>query len=179
MAVTKTCTKCAVEKPLDGFGKDKSTYDGVHQQCLECRRAARCQWRETHPDENREQFRSWSKANYAQHLARNRSWQQDNRSKMRASMLRSRYNVTMSDYETMFTSQNGKCKICGKVARLVVDHKHDGEGRVRGLLCQRCNTGIGLLLDDPAILRSAIAYVMLDGAFDRERFDIEVRVTQK
>lgn len=48
--------------------------------------------------------------------------------------------------------------LTGNVRNLAVDHCHEN-GHVRGLLCSSCNTAIGLLRDDPAILRSAIAYL--------------------
>jgi hypothetical protein len=47
------------------------------------------------------------------------------------------------------------CPECGP---LVVDHDHD-HGKVRGLLCEPCNQGIGRLKDDPDLIRSAITYL--------------------
>jgi hypothetical protein len=69
--------------------------------------------------------------------------------------------LTPLDYERMLVAQNGVCAICrqrdnGK--RLAVDHSH-ATGRVRGLLCFSCNTGIGKLGDDPARLRLAADYL--------------------
>ena len=59
------------------------------------------------------------------------------------------------------------CEICGteetvtrsgRVRRPTIDHDHL-TGRIRGGLCSRCNTGIGLLLDNPALLRAAADYL--------------------
>jgi hypothetical protein len=82
--------------------------------------------------------------------------------------LRKKYGIGNEEYDRMFAKQDGLCAICGvseaKVADktgpkpLGVDHCHD-TGRIRGLLCGRCNQGIGLLLDSPAIMRSAASYV--------------------
>jgi hypothetical protein len=74
--------------------------------------------------------------------------------------LRRTYGIDLSDYEDMFIKQDGRCCICRTrgEGKLVVDHNHE-TGKVRGLLCGGCNTGIGLLGEDPAILAAAIVYV--------------------
>lgn len=59
----------------------------------------------------------------------------------------------------MRTAQNGRCLICGEGSRrLEIDHCHT-TGRVRGLLCIYCNTGLGRFKDNPALLARAIAYL--------------------
>lgn len=72
----------------------------------------------------------------------------------------------------MYDAQGGVCAIChkpetatrrGKLKALAVDHCHD-TGLVRGLLCVECNTGIGKLREDTAILRSAIRYLETNAA---------------
>ena len=73
------------------------------------------------------------------------------------------YGITLEDYNSMFQEQGGCCAICKthqlkKKRRLAVDHCHDS-GEVRGLLCQDCNTGIGLLQDSKDILYEAIKYL--------------------
>ena len=73
------------------------------------------------------------------------------------------YGLSEEQYDNMFESQGRVCKICKKsqTRRLSVDHDHT-TGKVRGLLCTNCNTGIGLLMDSPELLREAANY--LDGA---------------
>jgi hypothetical protein len=62
----------------------------------------------------------------------------------------------------MLEQQNGVCAIChGNCTTwkaLSVDHDHR-TGKVRGLLCQTCNTGIGALDDSPDLLRRALEYL--------------------
>lgn len=59
---------------------------------------------------------------------------------------------------TLKLLKNGKCEICGDVERLVIDHNHETEV-VRGVLCNNCNTGLGMFADDPLRLTSAIVYL--------------------
>ncbi|SRR6266568_4002078 len=73
------------------------------------------------------------------------------------------HGVTIEQYETMFIAQKGVCKICGKEettkkGSLSVDHCHE-TGKVRGLLCRKCNLGIGFLQHDKELLTRAITYL--------------------
>ena len=72
-----------------------------------------------------------------------------------------KFGITLLHYEEMLQAQGGVCAICGKQQEgrsLSVDHCHE-TGRIRGLLCTRCNLGIGNLQDDPGVLRKAIEYL--------------------
>lgn len=71
-----------------------------------------------------------------------------------------KYRVTPERYAEMWLSQDGLCKICDLDADLVVDHCH-ATGRVRGLLCHRCNVALGWMDDRPDRLRSAATYLEL------------------
>ena len=71
------------------------------------------------------------------------------------------YGLTKEDYENLFIKQENRCGICTtsfdiKVA--CVDHSHK-TGKIRGLLCHQCNTGLGLFKDDIEILKMAIKYL--------------------
>lgn len=73
------------------------------------------------------------------------------------------YGITLDDYNDMFTSQNGCCKICkthqSELPRsLAVDHCHE-TNKVRGLLCDKCNRGLGHFNDDIDLLTKAIKYI--------------------
>ena len=72
------------------------------------------------------------------------------------------YNLTEQEYQQMYQAQGGLCAICGNPEisgrKLAVDHDHKS-GLVRGLLCQRCNGGIGQLGDDISRLESAVVYL--------------------
>lgn len=86
--------------------------------------------------------------------------------RMRAYMIQRNYGITVEEYERMLADQGGVCAICGTSEASpggkkawAVDHDH-ATGEVRGILCNRCNTGIGQLGDDPDRLVSAAAYLI-------------------
>lgn len=69
------------------------------------------------------------------------------------------YGLTPEKYEAMLVEQKGECAICHKVmAKPCIDHCH-ATGKVRQLLCDRCNQGLGFFDDDPARLNEAADYV--------------------
>ena len=79
----------------------------------------------------------------------------------RDSVFKRKYGISLGDVEDMLAAQGGMCKICtDKIDMLSkhVDHCHS-TGTVRVLLCKFCNLGIGMLRDNPAIMRTAAAYV--------------------
>ena len=70
------------------------------------------------------------------------------------------YGITIADYNAILERQGGVCAICKKHPgeTLCVDHCH-ATGKVRGLLCRKCNAAIGFLEDDPRNARAAAAYL--------------------
>lgn len=80
--------------------------------------------------------------------------------------LRRNYGISFADYSLMLGEQDFRCLICREPAsggakaasRLHVDHDHE-TGFVRGLLCTRCNQGLGYFRDNPDLLRSAVEYL--------------------
>lgn len=86
----------------------------------------------------------------------------DRSKKARSRHLLVKYGITAEQWDEMFAEQGGLCAICRgpeeDVHRFHVDHCHES-GKVRGLLCHSCNTGIGHFREDPSILQNAAAYV--------------------
>lgn len=68
------------------------------------------------------------------------------------------YGMTLLEFDAMVDSQQNKCAICKKSNKLVVDHDHD-TGKVRGLLCDRCNTALGALGDTHASITRVLSYL--------------------
>jgi hypothetical protein len=80
----------------------------------------------------------------------------------RALHLKRFYSITLEDFERLVAEQNGKCAICGETPQgiLRVDHNHK-TGRVRGLLCDPCNVGLGAFRDNPVSLIEAVKYLAI------------------
>ena len=87
----------------------------------------------------------------------------------RRRMFARKYGMTLAQYESMLKEQDGKCAICeqpetsvdgktGTLKNLAVDHCHN-TGKVRGLLCSRCNTTLGKLEESPQLLRAMWDYL--------------------
>lgn len=128
----KYCSACETTRPATDFGANKRKYDGLASECKACSRARSNERYHKNPDRSRE-LTLWNQ-----------------------------FGITVADYDDMMTGQQGVCGICRNTCssgkRLAVDHDHE-TGRVRGLLCGRCNRGIGFLAHDPARLQAAIAWV--------------------
>lgn len=131
----KVCTKCHVLKPFSDFCRDRANKTGHHTRCKSCEIVRVAEWRRANPE--------WSPP-----YSRER--------------LMNRYGITLAIYDEMFETQNGCCAICGESCMtgqaLSVDHDHK-TGEVRGLLCKRCNFGIGYLRDSPELLKAAAEYL--------------------
>jgi hypothetical protein len=137
----KLCKVCDLEKPLSEFYKDKNCGDGHDSICKIC---------------DKEKYKPNRKITRKKYKNQdiNRALQRD-------------YGITLNEYNKMLESQNDVCAICGKeetqknqfgVIRLSVDHDHK-TGKVRGLLCSKCNRAIGLLNDRIEILDKASDYL--------------------
>jgi len=141
---------------------------------------ARC--RECLRSESSDRKRAIYASNPAQMLRANKEYRELNKKKFRNYDLRRYFGITEEEFEAMLAEQGGRCKICGttepagKHKRFHVDHEHkDGsdagkrrkgirfaaENRraIRGILCQHCNVGLGMLKDDPEVLRAAAEYL--------------------
>jgi hypothetical protein len=118
--------------------KNLERYNKTHKQWYQNKRQDPM-WLEKHRKSSRERARKVRQGNKQEYTA-------------------SRYGLTLEEYIKLFKDQDNKCAICGEEKPLIVDHNH-ATGKVRGLLCYSCNTAIGLLKDDPAMIFAAYKYL--------------------
>jgi len=87
-----------------------------------------------------------------------------------AAFLKYRYKLSIEEFECLRQNQEGKCAICRnkleihsdssvRTKKVAVDHCHE-TGKVRGLLCSNCNTGLGMFKDDYKLLQAASEYLL-------------------
>jgi hypothetical protein len=111
--------------------------------------------------------REQERAAYARWITKHPEALEARKKRLRRAQLKCAYALSEADYQALLILQNSVCAIChcpetrthsAKTDPLVVDHDHT-TGKVRGLLCHRCNTALGLMKDDVARLLSAVAYL--------------------
>lgn len=161
----KRCKKCGVTKPLDDFYAEKTARDGHRPECKACALEYRKRWYRENRERSIAYVRSWQQAN----PERLKAWRVKNRDRrnrqMREIHLRNKFGLTPAQYAEMLQRQGGGCAICGDppptTSSLHVDHDH-GTGEIRGLLCVRCNNGLGQFRESIELLQRAQRYVNSD-----------------
>ena len=126
----KYCPDCETIKDHSAFHKLKTGKSGLNVYCIACMRIR---------GSNNKEGRAHAIRKY-------------------------KYGLTKQQFCDLIVAQDNKCRICyedfGEALMSIprVDHCHN-TGVIRGLLCFKCNTGLGMFCDDPEKMRSAIAYL--------------------
>ncbi len=147
---TKRCPECEQKLLVKEFYKDRSKKEGVSTYCRECTNRYNLHYRKSKHGQEAV-GRARRKYNESKH----------GREKARRTHLSRRYDITLERFEQMCLDQEGHCLLCCRAVShedIQVDHDHK-TGKVRGLLCGRCNKGIGFLGDTIKGLQRAIKYL--------------------
>lgn len=157
----KTCTTCKIQKPKSEYHTSKRHKGGYKDICKDCCREYSRNYHKNMSPEAKERKKKNS---------RNNSYKR-------------KYGITYDCYLEMCEVRNNMCDICGNVKvpagvddsvnkknYLVLDHCHESM-KIRGILCQTCNQGLGLLKDNIDLLTQAHIYLLetdTDKSDDRE-----------
>lgn len=144
----KACTKCKNDVPLNGYYKNKNNKDGLDYSCKSCRKSS---------------FSKYHSDNLESRKEYQQKWRDSNKEKIKESFIKYRYKVTIEEVNSIFENQGMCCAICGTDTPTkkgwCIDHCHN-TGLVRGVLCSKCNTAIGLLDENIDTMTSAIEYII-------------------
>jgi hypothetical protein len=153
---TKICKTCNIEKSINEYhiaakpgtvGTDGYTRHSIvyKAHCKECIRSIQ---KEKYHKLNENIKKERRKNNSCNNFEYRQSYR-----------LKTRFGLTTEEFSDMIKKQNNKCKICEcEMNPPQVDHNHI-TGKIRSLLCRGCNTSLGLLREDPQILRNMISYI--------------------
>lgn len=156
------CSRCDRTKPLSEFSIKK---DGKpHAWCKTCAAEHARTWYRENQQRARAARQDWYENNRERANARMREYKRERPRQYKAYRLKE-FGLTLEDFDRMLDEQGGVCAICrrpptgqGRNAQtLHVDHCHK-TNKVRGLLCGACNTALGLLQEDPTVIRRLLRY---------------------
>lgn len=159
----RACSHCKIEKSRSEFHLNPLRRDGFSSWRKVCELAGKKRREARHPE---------------------KKYQEDWRAHLKYA-----YGLTVERYHTLLAEQSNCCAICetfftSRADKLCVDHDHDTD-EVRGLLCRRCNSAIGLLQEDHVIVQKAATYLKEKSPNTRARrieaaFDaLELRLAEK
>ena len=140
----KICSKCKEDKDLNSFSPNKHTKDGKQSYCKPCRVILNQQY---------DKRTNKEKSSYQKIIK-----------------LKSKYDLTPEQKQTQIDYQNNQCAICqlelsdNISSDIHIDHNHETK-KLRGILCSKCNMGIGMFKDNPIYLQAAIDYLSTNGVW--------------
>jgi len=152
----KNCSYCKQNLSYNMFPKNKTTKDGLSYYCKSCA------VKKTMESRNREKTINplTGRTNYTKKY---NEYPVNSKEYLRNIVLKNKYKITLKTYNEMLIMQNNKCAICTRhidelPKTLDVDHCHI-TGKVRGLLCGKCNMGIGYFQDNTETISRALTYL--------------------
>lgn len=139
------CTKCKIEKPYHEFyyesKEQKPKRNGYSHWCKGCKKLASDEYRLKNINKKRTYNTAYNRLK--------------------------KFGITVAQFDALLLSQDNSCAICKikfqetNIGRPRLDHDH-ATGKIRALLCNNCNIGIGMFRDNPDVLREAAKYVEKD-----------------
>lgn len=142
--MNKICVRCGVEKPLELFAKGKNYKDGRRGTCKQCHTSYMKSYYDNNPDKKAAKVKLNS--------GRDKNWK--------------RHGITEQKFNEMLDKNSGLCYACSINKATNIDHDHNCcpgirscGNCIRGLLCNQCNTALGLVKDSTERLNNLIKYL--------------------
>jgi len=135
---------------------------------LDKKRANEKAWTLANPEKVKEAQKKYRETHREEHSKRSSEWNKEHRAivtkRAQACHFKKFYGITINEKFQILADQDGRCAVCGsgeldKIGPWCIDHNHES-GKIRGVLCRRCNMMLGSIGDNPAILRNMIAYLI-------------------
>ena len=164
----KSCSKCKEIKPVAEFYPSKTTKQGLMSHCKPCHsnsmdRRKRLAYYKEYRTKYREKMKAMQMLWYQKKSREDPTAWKDR-------SLRKRYGITLADRDMLKLQQEGLCAICrlpDELGReLHVDHDH-ATGKVRALLCNNCNAGLGYFRENSEIMVRALTYLTIHTAKEK------------
>jgi hypothetical protein len=145
----KKCSRCKQQKDEKEFSFQNKNQNKLMSACKECQNKKQRDFRKQNPkiskqrDKDAYQRQKERKVKYA------REYRKNNPEKTMNTNLKTKYGITREEYLIILKNQNHRCAICGKHQKdhsrnFALDHNHK-TGKIRGILCDGCNYGVGFL----------------------------------
>lgn len=153
----KICINCNEEKDVNLFyrrgGKENKQH--YRSKCKECYHLSKLKNNSEDFVKRREAYRKRKKERAILYRKRAEYNKQD---KARDTSMKTKYNISLEDYNKMKNIQDNKCYICKEESKLFIDHCHKSN-KVRKLLCNDCNISLGRLRENKSTLENMIKYI--------------------
>ena len=143
------CNVCRQDKPRESFSADRRRKDGLQARCKSCAAEIAKKWRLENQERVTAVRRDWEKRNPERHLL-------------------TKFGIRADEKRAIFEAQGSVCGACGSghhghpriegETGWCLDHCH-ASGKIRGVLCWRCNLALGYAGDSPDALRALAAYI--------------------
>ena len=158
----KKCNICELDKPLNEFFRCSKCKDGRINFCRKCANDKRIN-KNKGIENPKNRMYNIKRGHPLYHRVR---------------LLKTSYGIDLEEYNEILSKQNNVCAICkkpetndtwkkGKSNYLSVDHDHNTY-KIRGILCSKCNSAIGLFIDSPELLLEAAKYLIKSRLADEE-----------
>ena len=151
----KICSTCKTLLSLDNFHKEKHGFLGVRGRCKLCTKKSRGEYL----SKNRLRINERSKAWRLKNPDKVKKYQSQGFLARKFAAIKRNYGVSRDQYIDMLEKQDGRCIICDtRSSKMCIDHCHN-TGKVRGLLCDKCNRGLGFFKENVEVLRRAADFL--------------------